>query len=228
MFLVVLVAATLVVGGQWVLHRSYFSVQRVEVVGNAHESDAAILAATGLSRHPAMIDVNTTAVASRVDSFAWVKHTRVEMKWPHTVIITVTERTPVAVAYGAHHQLELVDATGVAIAPVTESSSYPLLVATHLSAGAAWPYARWAQPAAVVASQLPVAFARQVAAIDVDRSGDLTLVMTTPVTFQFGSLSELHAKFIAVASVLARPLLLHTGDTVDVSVPGALTVSGPQ
>jgi hypothetical protein len=50
--------------------------------------------------------------------------------------------------------------------------------------------------------------------------------MTTPVSFILGVPTQLHAKFVAVASVIAHETL-RPGDVVDVSVPGALAVTGP-
>ena len=94
----VLVTATLVVAGQWTLHRSYFRVQRVTVSGISQESRSVILARSGLNSHPAMIDVSASDVARSLERLPWVAVARVVLKWPHTVIITVVERRAVAVA----------------------------------------------------------------------------------------------------------------------------------
>ncbi|MDE3065657.1 MAG: hypothetical protein KGJ36_08295, partial [Acidobacteriota bacterium] len=91
---------------------------------------------------------------------------------------------------------------------------------------ATWPFEGAGRPAAVVAGRLPPAFASQVSIISVSATGIVSLKMTTPVTFRLGTLSDLHAKFVAVASVIAHETL-RPGDVVDVSVPGALAVSGP-
>jgi cell division protein FtsQ len=229
--LAALVAATLIVAGQWVLHRSYFSVRDVSVrihsVGAPHESDTALIEAAGLASHPAMIDVQTSRIARRLEErFPWVQRAVVLMRWPHSVSITVTERTAVAVARDDAGHLVLVDGTGRWLGRTGPTGQYPLLVAIGRHGGA-WPFSHWARPAAFVAARLPAAFAAQVAAVRVNRAGDLSLVMTTPVTFQLGDSSQLHQKFVAVASVIAHPLLLHAGDRVDVSVPSTPTVSGP-
>ena len=46
---------------------------------------------------------------------------------------------------------------------------------------------------------------------------------TTPVTFYLGQIENLHAKFVAVASVIAGQVL-RPHSYVDVSVPSAVTV----
>jgi protein involved in polysaccharide export with SLBB domain len=50
--------------------------------------------------------------------------------------------------------------------------------------------------------------------------------MTTPVTFVLGPPTQLRAKFVAVASVIAHTTL-GSGDVVNVTVPDELAVSGP-
>jgi hypothetical protein len=62
--------------------------------------------------------------------------------------------------------------------------------------------------------------------ISVTAHGQVALKMTTPVTFVLGTTAQLHAKFVAIASVIAHETL-RPGDVVDVSVPGALAVTGP-
>ena len=221
----VLVVVTLGFGVQWILHRSYFSAEHVLITGNVHESYAEVLARSGLATHPPLIDVNPGAVTTRVESFRWVERAVVTRKWPNTVTVAVTERVPVAVAHQGH-QLFLVDGSGHRLDAVAVSTTYPLLETTPPTT-TLWPYTRWAEPAAVVAARLPRAFASQVARISVTRAGDVTMTLTSPLTFVLGPATQLQQKFISIAAVIAHGTL-HAGDVVDVSVPGTLTVSGPQ
>jgi hypothetical protein len=59
-----------------------------------------------------------------------------------------------------------------------------------------------------------------------DAQSVVTLKMTTPVTFVLGPPTSLHAKFVAVASVIAHSTLV-PGDVVDVTVPDELAVTPP-
>jgi len=72
---------------------------------------------------------------------------------------------------------------------------------------------------------LPPAFASQVSVITEDDHGVVTFKMTTPVTFILGPPTQLHAKFVAIASVIAHSTL-RPGDVVDATVPGELAVTG--
>ena len=75
-----------------------------------------------------------------------------------------------------------------------------------------------------MASQLPPAFSSQVSVITDDAQGSVTLQMTTPLTFILGPATDLHAKFVAVASVIAHSTL-QPGDVVDVTVPDEIAVT---
>jgi cell division protein FtsQ len=220
-----LVATAAVFGAQWLLHQSDFRVQHVTITGNRHESAAAILGRSGLGDHPSMIALNETKIVKRVETFSWVRSVSVTKKWPNTVILNVHENVAVAVAFNAKHVLEFVDAQGqpLGVAPLNEN--LPTLDYLEPTAST-WPFAKAGRGAAYVASQLPRAFTTQVGTITDDAQGSVTLKMTTPVTFILGPPTNLHAKFVAIASVIAHSTLV-PGDVVDVTVPDELAVTPP-
>jgi cell division protein FtsQ len=217
-------ATVLAFGAQWTLHSSYFRVQHVTVSGNRHESAAAILGRSGLGDHPSMIALNETAIVKRVETFSWVHSVSVAKKWPNTVVLTVKENVAVAVAFTSKHVLEFVDAQGqpLGVAPLHEN----LPTLDYPASGSSWPFATAGRGAAYVASRLPRAFTTQVHTITDDAQGSVTLKMTTPVTFILGPPTDLHAKFVAIASVIAHSTLI-PGDVVDVTVPDELAVTPP-
>ena len=221
-FLSFTVALTLLVaGGNALLHLNYFRVQSIEVTGNAHESAGELISVTGLDQNPPMISISSQAITEQARSLRWVESIRASRHWPHRLTLLVIERQPVAVAADSTGALFLVDAHGVQLDPPAAGTNLPRLEA--LASNTPWAYRSWARPAARVASQLPVAFSRQVAVIQISRRGELRLKMTTPVTFILGSYSNLSEKFVAVASVIAHQTL-HHGAVVDVSVPSAATI----
>ncbi|MFI5036119.1 MAG: cell division protein FtsQ/DivIB [Acidimicrobiales bacterium] len=222
---VVLAAATLVAGGEWVIRQSYFRVRHVTLTGLVHESSAAVLAASGLAGDPPMIDVSAGELARRLAVFPWIGHVAVTKHWPNTLDVAVRERLAVAVAFDGRHRLRYVDAAGHDLGAAPLDANLPTLDFAH-PRDATWPYERAGWAAAFVAARLPVAFAPQVSVIIVDHRGNVTLTMTTPVHFVLGAPTQLHAKFVAIASVIAHETL-RAGDVVDVSVPGALAVTGP-
>jgi Na+/H+ antiporter NhaC len=61
--------------------------------------------------------------------------------------------------------------------------------------------------------------------VTVEAAGWVQLAMTTPILVDIGDASQLQAKYEDVSAMLAGATL-HDGDVVDVSVPGAPTVTG--
>ncbi len=222
-----LVTATLYVGGQWALHSSFLRVQHVALSGEVHETSAQILSVTHLDAHPAMIDLSTTTMQHELSVFPWIGSISVIKRWPHTVQLTVHEVTAVAVAFDAHHVLCYVGSDGRDLGAAPSNVDLATIQSSPTSlAATAWPYRGAESAAAVVASQLPVAFAAQVREIVVDAQGNVTLQLTTPLRFFLGPATNLNAKFVAVASAIAHGTFA-AGDVVDVTTPSELSVSGP-
>jgi cell division septal protein FtsQ len=221
----VVTLATLVVAGEWVLRQSYFRVQHVTFVGVHHEPLALVMAASGLESHPTMMDVSSTSVKENLAQFTWIDRVSLVKHWPNTVVVSVKEATAVAVAFGAKHLLQYVDVNGRDLGPAPLHANYPTLRFVDPVNGS-WPYEHAGRSAAYVASQLPPAFAAQVSVITEDDHGRVELQMTTPVRFILGPPTQLHAKFVAIASVIAHTTL-SPGDVVDATVPDELAVTGP-
>ena len=209
---------------EWSLRSPLFRVRHVTFVGLRHETPGAVLAASGLATDPPIIDVNAAAIDARLTRFPWVKSVAVYKHWPNRVVVRVSERSAVAVAYAPGHVLVYVDATGRDLGAAPRNANLPTLYYDHPRA-ATWPFLVAGRAAAYVASQLPPAFSSQVSTITVNAAGDVTLALTTPVRFVLGPATNLHAKWVSIASVIAHARLA-PGDVVDVSVPGSLAVTG--
>jgi hypothetical protein len=224
---VVVVGAALFVGGRWLLHQSFLSVQHVRLSGEVHESAQQILSATKLTAHPAMIDLTQAALVRDLSVYPWIGSVSLIKRWPDSIDLAIHEVSAVAVAYDAHHVLRFVSATGRDLTPAPLTTNMPTLVTTPASlAATTWPYAGVESAAAVVASQLPTAFSAQVDQIIVDAHGNVTLQLTTPLRFFLGPATNLNAKFVAIASAIAHGTF-RAGDLVDVTTPSELSVTGP-
>lgn len=218
-----LLVTALALGAQWTLHQSFFRVQHVTFVGLRHESSTAVLAASGLASHPAMIDVNGATIEKSLSRFTWISALTVTKHWPNTLVVSVHESAAVGVAFTAQHALEYVDQTGRELGAAPLRVNLPTLEYLHPT-NTTWPFAHAGKGAAYVASQLPRAFGSQVSVISENAQGVVTLQMTTPVSFILGPATNLHAKFVAVASVIAHSTLA-PGVVVDVTVPDELAVT---
>jgi cell division protein FtsQ len=227
------VTAAVLVGlsaaGYAALHSRLLAASTITVSGERHETAHQVVDASGLAGAPSMLSVDPGRVAARVErTFPWVASVTVTTHWPHTVAIAVTERRAVAQVLGPHGATELVDVTGRRLGPPAPHEVLPRLeyAPTPGAPSTAATLSAAAVPGLLVASTLPPAFAAQVAVVQVSTSGWVTLHLTTPVSFVLGPASDLGAKYEDVAAVIARTTL-HVGDVVDVSVPQAMTVTGP-
>ena len=88
--------AVLAGGGFLALHTSLFAARNLKVVGASHTPVADVLEASGLSRHPPLIDIDSAAMVRRIDALPWVETSAVQEHWPDSVTVVITERVPVA------------------------------------------------------------------------------------------------------------------------------------
>jgi cell division protein FtsQ len=225
------VAVLLVVlgaGAYAALHSRLFAATTIVITGERHESPGRIEHVAGLDHAPTMLSVDPSAIERRLAAtFPWIATVHVTQRWPHTVAVAITERTAVAEVVTHDGTTQLVDLGGRRLGPPGPRQVLPVL--QFVAAGGAGSKAAIApssRPGLVVASSLPAAFARQVAVISVAADGWVTLRLTSPLTFILGTATDLRAKYEDVAAVIAHATV-HEGDVVDVSVPQAMTVSGP-
>ncbi len=219
-------AAALVATGWFVIHSPMFSARHVTVTGNAHETVAQVVTQAGLARHPPLLDVNTGAAAAQLQQLPWVRSATVQVSWPDSVHIAVTEEVPKLVVAVAGSRWALLSADG-RVVEVTSGARPPglLLMTVPQAPGAAGTTLPERDDVGLrVATTLPASFAAQVTGVAVEPAGWVQLSMTTPIAVDVGSASQLTAKYEDVSSILAGATL-HNGDVIDVSVPDAPTVT---
>jgi cell division protein FtsQ len=89
----------LAVSGWWILYQSkWFIAQGVTVTGNSRLTVEQISAVAAVPIGTSLMSINTAAMTSQLMTLPEIKVVTVERGWPHTVLIKVTERTPIAVA----------------------------------------------------------------------------------------------------------------------------------
>jgi hypothetical protein len=225
------VAVLVVLFGIWsLLHSSLFSARSVSVVGATHETTAQIEAAAGLARHPPLLDVNTGAAVRGIERLPWVRSAWVSVHWPDGVQVVVTQQSPKVVMVAAGGQWAELSATGRVLADVTARPPGLIEVAGPQAPGAPGSTLGARDRLGLrIATTLPPSFRAQVALVTVEPGGEsgdwVQLAMSTPILFNIGDASQLRAKYEDVSAMLAGAPL-HDGDVVDVSIPGAVTVTG--
>jgi cell division protein FtsQ len=221
-------AVVAVLFGVWsLLHSSLFSARAVTVVGATHETAAQIESAAGLASHPPLLDVNSGAMEKGIGRLPWVRSASVSVRWPDGVRVLVTERVPRLVMSAAGGQWAEVDADGRVLADVATRPPGLFEVTGPQVPGVPGSTLGAADQLGLrIANSLPPSFRAQVTEVKVESAGFVQLAMTTPIVVDLGDASQLHAKYVDVSAALAGATL-HVGDIIDVSVPGAMTVTGP-
>lgn len=106
-------------------HTKVFDVRTVKVSGAKVLTRDQILAAAAVPAHEPVAAVDTSAVKARLMSLPRVKSVIVERDLPHTVLITVVERTPAAALPDGSGGFTIVDADGVAFDTAASTAAIP-------------------------------------------------------------------------------------------------------
>jgi len=83
----------------WSLYQSkWFIAQEVTITGNSRLTVEQISAAAAVPIGNSLMSINPGAITEQLQALPEIKVATVERGWPHAILITVTERTPIAVA----------------------------------------------------------------------------------------------------------------------------------
>jgi len=203
----------LVAGAVWaVFFSSYVTAREVDVRGNGTISDAKVERAAAVPIGTPLARVDMKAIVARVQPISEVRYVEVGRSWPHTVRITITERTPIAVI-DQGSGLKALDDKGVPFGSYAKRPKHLPLVRTD----AGTPGEALAEAAKVIDS-LPANIARRVDAVDVVSVDEIKLVLASGRKVTWGSAEDSDKKAEVLAVLLKRP-----GNQIDVTVPGRPT-----
>jgi cell division protein FtsQ len=211
----VLVLIVLVVGGWAVYFSSWLTAEKVQVTGVETVNPVRVrtVARVPLGRPLARLDL--AAIKARVETIGAVEQAEVSRSWPHTVHITVVERTPVAVV-DRGNGLQEVDENGVLFGSLSRRpTGMPLIKADPSMDSDAL------AQAGQVASALPADLAGKVDHLEVRSPDDIVLSLHDGRTVVWGSSADSDRKAQVAGVLLQRKVRI-----VDVSVPGRPTTRG--
>jgi cell division protein FtsQ len=200
-----LVALPLLGGAwMWLRHSSFVAVEHVRIVG-AHGQQASAIesALTEAAKSQSTLDVSTSQLKSAVASFPAVATIHVATSFPHSMRIVVVERTPVAALLVGGTRVAI-GADGVALGTGVQTGSLPTVaddVAPPSGERARNPLVL---QALTVLGAAPRAVRRYISRAYFSPRG-LTVAMRSGLLVYFGDATRPHAKWLALAAVLAEP-----------------------
>jgi cell division protein FtsQ len=206
----------LLAGLGWVVFgTSVLAVRRVEVTGADLAGSDQVRAVAAVTLGVPLARVDTDGVRARVRTLPTVADVDVHRSWPSTLVIDVTERTPVAVV-AVHGDYAVLDATGFVFTTLHERPAGVPEVSVAAPGPQDPPTLAALRVLAALTPQLRGKLVRLDApspsAITLNLGGGRVVVWGDPVQ------SELKAQ-------LATALLSRSGNRIDVSAPDAVTVT---
>ncbi len=213
--LLAVVAVAVLGGAAYATYFStWFAADRVEVHGGATVPDQAVVKAADIDPRTPLARVDLDAVDARVSELAAVADVVVHRSWPHTVMITVEERQPVATVY-RHGSWQLLDKEGVLYGTTPERS--PELAVVQFRGAA---NQRALQEVGRVVTALPTQIRSQLQRVEARSMDSIRLVLKGRRGVVWGSAAESDRKVKVLLLLLKRPAAVY-----DVSVPEQPTTS---
>ena len=209
----VLLVALLVTGVWLVFFSATLSVKKVDVAGNELLSDQRVLRIAAVPEGEQLALVDLADAARRVETLSEVKDADVTRVWPDGVLITVTERTAVAVVE-LGGKIRGLDEDGIVFRDYKSVPEGMPRVRPTTSTGT-----DALKEAAAVVSALPDDLSGRVDHVEVQTIDQITLVLRDGREVLWGSAEESDLK----ATVLAELLEVQDASVYDVSVPGSPT-----
>ncbi|MGI8680195.1 MAG: cell division protein FtsQ/DivIB [Jatrophihabitans sp.] len=198
--LIVAGAVVLAVFVTWlVAFSAAFGVRNLDVQGNRTLSRAEIVHAAAVGHGTPLVRLDTAAITERIERLPDIASAQVSTSFPSTVVITVTERTPVAYLVGSGGP-RLVDGTGrqYAAAGSTPAGLPRLVVPTGAAAR------NTLHAVADVAGALPADLRRHVKSIEALDPNSVTVVLTSNVIVRWGGDDRNEQKAVVVQALRNR------------------------
>jgi cell division protein FtsQ len=212
-----------VVAAVWlVLVSPLLGVRTVQVDGVTNLPADQVQETAGIPPGTPLLRVDVDAVRARIARLPSVASVEVTRGWPHTVVVTVVERVPIAIV-GEPGRRSLVDADGVLFDTVTgqpPAGVVPIQVARPGPGDAA------TMAALAAVGALPADIRRQVASASATTAEDVSLTLTDGTLVRWGGPEKSDRKGAALAALVGK---LAKGDlepaaTIDVSTPEAVVL----
>jgi cell division protein FtsQ len=109
-------------------YSDFFQITGIKIDGCRRTAKEEILKLSGVDIHTNLLSLDLGEVGARIEAHGWIEQVRVERRWPNGLVITIRERSPVALinlADGLHH----LDRNGVIFAKVHPPADldYPVI-----------------------------------------------------------------------------------------------------
>lgn len=192
---------------------SLFGLRNVQVVGGDGELTASVREAIDIPNGTPLVRIDLVQATDRVRRVPLVATASVVRQWPNDLVVTVTERTPVAVT-SANGTFWLLDSGGV---PYQRVANKPagLIVLELVKPGEDDPATR---AALVAVAAMTAEFRDEVQTVRATTAHDVTVLLKDGRTVIWGGADDGARKMQLLPALLAQP-----GKVFDISDPLLVT-----
>jgi cell division protein FtsQ len=209
------VALALAGAAGWLVYGTpLLGVRNVAVEGATLLTADEVRAAAGIPDGTPLASLDLGAVRRRVAALPPVRAATVERDWPSSVLIVVTERTPVGQLGRADGRYDLVDGSGVVFHTVPADPGLPAL-----KLAAPHPGDPTTRAALVVLTALTTPLRDRLVTLVADSPARIRLELRDHREVIWGDATENAAKALAATRLLDYP-----GTVIDVSAPQFVTI----
>jgi cell division protein FtsQ len=210
------------VGSYASTYSAIFGARTIRVEGQRRIEADEVQRLAGVGTGINVFHLDTTAAERQLEADPRVLSANVSTDLPSTVVISITERVPVASTDEGTGDPDLIGADGIVIAPATGNEALPTILRAN---GTSLDPGELRSSAAAAAAMSP-SLRRQVKTMVVQPDGSLELDLRSGVTASLGQPTDISQKGQALEGVLrwagvGRRILA----SVDVSVPSAPTAT---
>lgn len=188
-----------------ILASPLFAIRSFTMEGNVYTSSASINKVRRILKGTSIFTADTSRARSVLLADPWVAEVRITTRFPSSVVVEVSERTPVVWYVGTDDKARMVDARGRVI-DVLEG--FPTKYLQVKGTGPAVTPGEAADDAYRAAAQLVLALPDElrpkVTALDLSPAGELSMVLKGDTLVRFGSPTDLQNKLVAVVVLLRR------------------------
>lgn len=208
------------------LYSPVLDVDRIEVAGAHHLSEAQVVAASGIGIGERLYDLDLDIARRRIARLPWIRRVRVERRWPDGVRIRVSERKPLVAVATEGGQRLVVATGGVVVGPAKGFEAGLALVgiegfSPRVGARLDPDQARSAE----VVSALPQVVTAAMADATISAEGELTVKLTSSGEVWFGRPEDLSWKLSTVESLLGGKVVLGCLGRMDLRIATAPVIS---
>lgn len=213
------VAALIAILSWVIFSSSLLGVNQVSVQGAGAVSADQIRQASGVANGTPLARLDSDAIAAKVQKIPAIATAAVKLSWPHEVIITVVERSPVVTVMIGGEQW-VVDAAGTPYLRVSQLPGAKISGVPALKVKSPGPNHLATRSAVQIIQAVPAQLRASVSSIDATSPAKISLKLSDGRTIIWGTSDQSGRK-----SSLLPALLSHDGTVFDISSPNQVVIS---